>query len=231
MAILTFVPAGLFAIGWVFFGRTDGAWAILGILTAACSAVTVYCTAMIYVSLKPIQRWSNAWVAPNYLILSLAIGSVWLAFLAAAFDVQQWVFPAFATLALLVAGLAKLGYWEFIDTTGSVSTAETATGLGDFGRVRLFQAPHTEANYLLKEMGFRIARKHAGRLRLIAFSAGFVLPALLVLATLVVESRIADSLVLLAAAVLASGGVLLERWLFFAEAKHTVTLYYNEARA
>jgi DMSO reductase anchor subunit len=26
-------------------------------------------------------------------------------------------------------------------------------------------------------------------------------------------------------------GVLIERWLFFAEAKHTVTLYYGQSRA
>jgi DMSO reductase anchor subunit len=34
----------------------------------------------------------------------------------------------------------------------------------------------------------------------------------------------------LAAALVATAGVLVERWLFFAEAKHTVTLYYG-ARA
>ncbi len=31
----------------------------------------------------------------------------------------------------------------------------------------------------------------------------------------------------LLAAALASAGVVIERWLFFAEAKHTVTLYYG----
>jgi DMSO reductase anchor subunit len=34
----------------------------------------------------------------------------------------------------------------------------------------------------------------------------------------------------LAAALSASLGVLIERWLFFAEAKHTVTLYYGARR-
>jgi DMSO reductase anchor subunit len=29
------------------------------------------------------------------------------------------------------------------------------------------------------------------------------------------------------AALIGTGGVLVERWLFFAEAKHTVTLYYG----
>lgn len=33
------------------------------------------------------------------------------------------------------------------------------------------------------------------------------------------------------AALAAIGGVLAERWLFFAEARHTVTLYYGTAEA
>ena len=231
MALVTYVPAGLYAIGWVFLGRNDGIWALLGLLAALCAAVTVWCTAMIYVSLKPIQRWSNGWVAPNYLILALATGAAWLAFLAAAFGMAHWLFAALATVALLVAGLAKLGYWQFIDTSRAASTPESATGIGGFGRVRLFEAPHTEENYLLKEMGYRIARKHAARLRTIAFLAGFVLPALLILLTLFIDSRLGDSLLLLAAALLATGGALVERWLFFAEAKHSVTLYYGAASA
>ena len=55
-----------------------------------------------------------------------------------------------------------------------VSTAESATGLGDLGRVRLLEAPHSESNYLMQEMGYRIARKHADKLRRIALLAGFV---------------------------------------------------------
>ncbi|MEZ5865393.1 MAG: hypothetical protein R3D25_15495 [Geminicoccaceae bacterium] len=31
-------------------------------------------------------------------------------------------------------------------------------GLGDRGTVRLVEPPHTERNYILDEMGFRIAR-------------------------------------------------------------------------
>jgi DMSO reductase anchor subunit len=38
-------------------------------------------------------------------------------------------------------------------------------------------------------------------------------------------------IIALVAAVLAQLGVLVERWLFFAEAKHAVTLYYGAERA
>src|SRR5438128_795382 len=84
--------------------------------------------------------------------------------------------------ATLAAAL-KLRYWRFIDTTAAASTTATATGLGP-GTVRLLENPHTEENYLMREMGFQVARKHATRLRWIAVIAGFALPFALVLLAL-----------------------------------------------
>ena len=79
-------------------------------------------------------------------------------------------------------------------TTGRVRqecrpAAESATGLGGLGEVRLLDTPHTADNYLFTEMGYRIARKHAAKLRRVAIRGGF------------------------------------------AEAKHTVTLYYGSSSA
>jgi DMSO reductase anchor subunit len=79
-------------------------------------------------------------------------------------------------------------------------------------------------------MGFRIARKHARKLRAIALTCGFAAPGLLSLTPFAVPGTIAV-LALLLAACLAIVGVLVERWLFFAEAKHVVTLYYGETTA
>src|SRR6202040_1219282 len=63
-AVATFLPAGVFGLAWVFFDRILF-WA--GWASAAMALVTIYCTAMIYASLKPIPRWHNAWVPLNYL--------------------------------------------------------------------------------------------------------------------------------------------------------------------
>jgi DMSO reductase anchor subunit len=222
VSLATYVPAGLFALLWVFGGRLSP---VLGLLTAIGAVATVICTAMIYRSLKPIQRWCNGWVVPNYVALSAMTGALWLAALAALFGaLPAWLVWLSLTL-ILVGALLKLGYWRFIDRTRSASTAETATGLGRFGKVRLLDPPHTEENYLLQEMGYRIARKHASRLRLIAATLGFALPLVLMLGALALPDAA------MAAAVLASLGILVERWLFFAEAKHTVTLYYGAATA
>ena len=66
-SVLTFLPAAVFGIGWVFFGTTSGLVGLCGILIAAFAAATIYCTGMIYASLKPIHQWHNPWVVPNYL--------------------------------------------------------------------------------------------------------------------------------------------------------------------
>ena len=77
-------------------------------------------------------------------------------------------------------------------------------------------------------MGFRIARKHANRLRRISRVAGFAVPAILTLVALFFgggAGLVAAALAVASAAL----GLLVERWLFFAEAKHTVMLYYGAA--
>jgi DMSO reductase anchor subunit len=223
---LTFLPIGIFGIGWVFFGTTGGVVGLCGGLAAALGAATICCTGMIYASLKPIHQWHNRWVVPNYFALGLMSGYLVLDFLVRFWAPRPTGVALLTLLVVLVAWWTKERYWRFIDTTSAPSTVDSATLLGSRGKVRLFEPPHTEENYLLKEMGFRLARKHRARLRRIARLAGFVLPALLTLVALLFGGAIA---VIAAgfAVVSAALGLVAERWLFFAEAKHTVMLYYG----
>ena len=199
-------------------------------LTALLAVVTVYCTAMIYASLKPIPRWHHPWVPLNYLLLGLMTGALLLQALLGLFGRLPPPVSWF-TDVVLVVGLAAAS-----SPIGRPSTArrrraraESATGLGALGRVRLLEAPHTEDNYLMKEMGHSIARKHAGKLRRLAIGFGFLLPLLLSLLCPALPPLAGARWLAVLAAVSGLCGVLLERWLFFAEAKHSVTLYYGAA--
>ena len=229
-SLITYIPTLVFAIGWVLLERNSGAWGLFGLIAAVWSAITVYCTGMIYASLKPIQRWHNGYVVPCYLLLGAMSGALWLNALAHLFGLSSNGLTLLAIIALVIGWPAKLAYWRFIDDTRSESTPETATGLGHLGKVRLLEAPHTEDNYLMREMGFRIARKHAYRLRAFATIFAFVLPFLLTALTLALVQPVAGTAAVLAAVSVVLG-LLIERWLFFAEAKHTVTLYYGQSRA
>jgi sulfite dehydrogenase (quinone) subunit SoeC len=225
LAVKTSVPALLFAIGWVLFGATSGFVGLCGLIAAALAAATIYCTGMIYASLRPIHQWHNCWVVPNYLALGLMAGLLLLDLLERFWVPWPFVTAILTLLAIIAAWSFKEAYWRFIDTTSAPSTVASATGLGRRGRVRLLEPPHTQDNYLLQEMGYRIARKHRVRLRGIARVAGFALPALLTLVALVASDAAAIAAAL--AVVSAGLGLVVERWLFFAEAKHTVILYYG----
>ena len=224
-SLAAFLPAVLLGGAWFFAGVV---WIWAGWLAAALSLLTVYCTAMIYASLRTVPRWHSGWVPLNYLLLSLMSGALMLQGLLALFFAARPEISWFSVAAILAAALGKIGYWRAIDRAGPLSTSESATGLGALGKVRLLEAPHTEENYLMREMGHAIARKHTGRLRAISLLLAFALPLALSLLALAFSGWPAIIATVLAAA---SGmiGILVERWLFFAEAKHAVTLYYGAA--
>jgi DMSO reductase anchor subunit len=227
MALVTYLPALGFAAAWWFAGAASGAAVVLGLLAAVCGIATVYCQAMIYMTLKPVRQWRNGLVMPNFLLLALFTGAVWLA-AAAAFDdaAAGRIVAAIGIVFAVAAGLVKLMYWRQIDAAPPVATIESATGLGKLGQVRMLEAPHTEENYLLREMGYAIARRHATRLRKIALAVAVIVPVVL-LAACIAMGALAETILLPAAALAAILGVYIERWLFFAEATHTVTLYYG----
>lgn len=233
-ALATYGPAGLYALAWVGLERPAGgwglAWGLLGLLTAALALGTVGCTAMIYVALTPIQRWANRWVLPNYLALALLSGALWLHLLVRLVAAPHPAVPGLALAALLLAWALKRGYWRFIDRTAGPATPASATGLKGLGPVRLFEAPATQESYVMREMGYRIARKHARRLRRLATGLAFALPLALTLAALLLPGP-AAALAAGLAALSAAAGILIERWLFFAEARHAVTLYYGAQTA
>lgn len=226
-AVTTFVPAGLFGLGWVLLGR-DGGWAgAAGLVAAACAAMTVCTTAMIYASLKPIAQWSSRFTLPAYLIFAAMTGCVLFNALLALSGQTSSLVLGLALLLTAVGWGWKAATWRHNDRLDSGTTLNSATGLKG-GEVRSIEWPHTEENYLLKEMGFVVARKHAERLRRIAQALAFALPLLLLAAAFLLSgSRWPAAVPATLAAVSQIAGMLVERWLFFAEAKHTVALYYG----
>jgi DMSO reductase anchor subunit len=225
-AVLTYIPALLFALGWIVFETYQGAWLIAGIATALAALVTVACTGMIYASLRAIPRWTDATVVPVYLVFALASGgaATFTVFTTIASPAPEWAWAV--ALVISAAWALKLVYWQRIDNAAPVATAESATGLGGIGRVSLFEAPHTSDNYIMREMGYRIARKHAGRLRMIAIFLGMAIPVPAFLAAGFMGGIPTTFLAFVGLAALAAG-ILVERWLFFAEARHAATLFYG----
>lgn len=207
LAVLALGFMGLYAIGLVFF---DARWRIFGIPGGLFSLATVFATSMIYTQMRTVPRW-NHWSPP---VLFLAYAVAGGALLTGRVSLAIWLFPLVAVLQVIA--------WLDQDRREQASDTDmgTATGLGGLGAVRAFESPHTGDSYLTKEMVFRIGRKHATTLKAIALFLAFVLPVILLLlpfhhvfALLAVLSHLT--------------GVLAQRWVFFAEARHVVGLYYG----
>jgi DMSO reductase anchor subunit len=226
IAVATMAAAAVFAFAWVILEQPGGWWGAAGLLAALGAVATVLSTGMIYAVLKPIRQWRDPLVVPLYLLFALATGAAWLNAVLGTLVGSSATASLGAIVALALAWAAKLAYWRRIDRGRSPSTPESATGLGGLGPVRLLMSPHTEENYLLREMGFRVARKHAVKLRAIAVLLGFGLAVALIVAGWLL-SAMAGAFCAILAALSATVGTLVERWLFFAEARHTVTLYYG----
>ena len=223
LAVATLCLFGLYTLIWMI-GGTRPIW--LGLPTALLSVLTVYATAMIYTQLRTVPLWHSALTPLCYLGFSLASGYL----LATAFGAASGSQAVAATLlAIALAWGIKLAWWNRAGSNtlkALGSSPETATGLGFIGHVRLLERPHTGENYLTKEMVHVIGRKHAAKLRMIALALGAGLPFLI---ALIVWIAAASPLWLLIASVTMLAGLFVERWLFFAEARHAVALYYGDS--
>ena len=207
LAVAALTVLGLFAIGALM----STVWQPLGYIGAVLAVLTVFATSMIYAQLKTVPRW-NHWSTPVlFMLLSLGGGGL--------LAMQVWpatIFLALAGVVQLVAWLSGDGRFESRGTD-----IGTATGLGIRGIVRAFEPPHTGNNYLLKEMVHKVGRKHAVKLRIIAFVLMIVAP----LGLLIISY---DVPMVILAAILNATGTFAQRWLFFAEAEHVVGLYYGK---
>ena len=203
-AIAALAVNGLFAAAVIFAGWI--AWP-LGWLGAALAVVTVFTTSMIYAQLRTVPRWRHWSVPALYIAAGLAGGAL----------LTGWA--DMALLFLVLGAIMQVVQWIVGDgaLARSGTTLGTATGLGDRGTVRAFEPPHTGPNYLTREMVHVVARKHARALRILALAFAWLLPILLVM----------TPVPMLLTAAIHLGGLMVSRWLFFAEAEHVVGLYYG----
>jgi len=204
----------------------------LAIAVVVLSCLTLYFTAMIYASLKPIRQWNTPRVPMSYAALGHASGALLVVALLRAHDESSFGFAIVAGALLAAAAVVKLDYYAYIAGDIRRMTIEqaigVAQGVGPPGahasrmQARLLDVGHSRGTFLTHEFGYTLRAGQRTSLRLLVWIAGFVVPALWLLAGLDDAE----------AAALAMGTCLLgigaERWLFFAEARHTVRLYHGD---
>lgn len=223
LAIATMVLFGIYALVWIF---TSERWIWLGFAVSLLAAITVFATAMIYGQLKTVPNWHTNWTPACYLAFALASSALLTAGIGTAESLFGFPVALWTAALLVIAWAVKFIWWNHagqISFTQTGSDTGTATGLGHLGTVRLLERPHTGENYLTREMVHQIGRKHARKLRVIALFLGLGLPLTL---TFIAMGTGQPAILFLIGFVCMMAGLFAERWLFFAEAKHAVSLYY-----
>jgi DMSO reductase anchor subunit len=221
-AVATYIPALLFGLLWSDLVPSQGVVGILGFVTATLAIVTVICTGKIYSTLTTIRAWNQPLTVPVYVVFSLATGSALLMAIATVFERFQVFQLALACATLLLLAVLKWLYWRAIDRAPRDRTMSSATGLGP--NVGQWEVPHTSANYVQKEMGFVVARRHAGKLRNLFYM-------LLLLTAFIYAGCLASPWFSWLAVPTLMLAAWVERWLFFAQGEHVVTLYYGNQTA
>lgn len=201
------------------FIALTAAWALLGtngpafpILAIALSLVLWYCTAMIYACIRFIQEWAHPLTIVNYVMLGLSSGAVLYSALVAPTAVP-WAIGAtvlaWITRAIALRRNARLK---------PKSTTQTATGV-NHARVVQKSMGFTGGSFNTREF-FHGATAAAMRNARVGFQVfAFALPIVLLLW--------GSGAALLLAIPIQFAGLLAERWVFFAQARHPQNIYYQ----
>ena len=223
---IAFMPLALVYVASIWFDAPLWLRETFGFLTAVLAWITVFSTGMIYACLKTIRQWNTPLVPANYLALGYASGSLLLLLGAVYAGLDTTPFIAMSALIISIAAVLKAIYYFWIRSPGLTPTINTATGLTR-AKVKLLDAGHTHGTFLTQEFGFQIARQKASLLKVVVFVVGFMVPGLMLVSVFNQQGGQAAALVAAMAGIL---GAAVERWLFFAEARHVVNLYHGAQR-
>ena len=219
-----FYPVCLIWLACDFFMGNTTTTKFLGLLTAFLCIVILICTGMIYASLKTIRQWHTALTPVNFVLLGLLLGALILGFMLASQGLSTATLMSVALGVVVLAALAKIVYFYWIGQPAG-PTINTALGFTR-ATVRLLDVGNSSDTFHNKEFGYQVDKVKLIWLRTISMILMALLPLLLISG---VFGEVGSSTLLLAA-LCAYAGVFVERWLFFAEARHVVNLYHGFQR-
>jgi DMSO reductase anchor subunit len=237
MALLAFGAS--YAAAW-FLNLTSAVRVLLSAVTLLCAWGTLLCTAMIYASLKPIRQWHTWRVPVNYLLLGHASGALLVAAIARASGLALSLAGGIAGVLLVLAAIARFEYLRYVAGGVGAITLEQAIGVPQGvgpkpvpGRqadarsimsARLFDSGNSRGTFLTREFLAPMSSQRRIVLLSLMWACAFALPIVwLIVAPL-------DWPWALLAVVACIIGLLAERWLFFADARHTVRLFHGDRR-
>jgi DMSO reductase anchor subunit len=188
-------------------GRVEQALLVGWLAAIACVALFV-CTGMIYACLKFLQEWHSPLTVLNFALLGVASGLT----LAAALE------PRYALAAILATALAGAGRVASLARNARLKPRSSLSSAIGIKHPRIAQKAQgaIAGSFNTREFFHGRGPLVLRNVKWLFIAAAFVIPAALLLAGLPA-----------AAFVVQFGGLLAERWFFFAQANHPQNLYYQ----
>ncbi len=198
---------------------------LIGIIGVAASLTLFLCTGMIYACIRFLQEWATPLTVVNFVMLGLASGFT-VATVYATFSAPNLInmFGGWAIVFTAVAGITRISALIRNARIKPKSTATTAIGVRH-SKIRQTAQGAMGGSFNTREY---FHGKPASFLRLVKWgflTMVFVIP--LILLALGLYKKVA--VVILLAAVIQYIGLLMERWFFFAQARHPQNIYYQTA--
>lgn len=215
----------LVALWWLAIatGASPSMLRVLSLLVIIGTFALWYCTAMIYACLRFLQEWAHPLTVVNFTLLGMSSGSVLLC--------------ALSSMAGQNALLEGLQYWALGSTLlawfmrrqalrrnarlSPASTLQSATGIQNPKLVQKSMGM-SAGSFNTREFFHGATAQTVRRMPYVFQILLFALPLLLV-AVLGAQSAMAWLLAVL----LQFAGLLAERWVFFAQARHPQNLFYQ----
>ncbi len=232
---LAFMPAAAIYVACWWWDAPPAARAALAVVVLLLAWTTLFCTAMIYASLKPIRQWHTRRVPLNFLLLGHASGALVVVAVLRGHGLAASHWALLAMALFVVAAIGKLEYWRYVRSGQRAVTLEQALGVAHGVRppaaagtppsimaARLLDAGHSRGTFLTREFVNHVAARRRMWVLAMAWGCGFLLPMIWLAVGLALWQGA------LLACVACAAGLLAERWLFFADARHTVRLYHGE---
>ncbi len=218
LALLLYPATALHLAALVFAWPRLAPWTLGSVILIALGVL--FSTGMIYACLRTVPRWHTPLTPTKYVVFGLMSGAVLLpAVLSLRPPEVGPIGRPMMAIAFLITGLL-LYLVDLLRHPAPAPTLNDALGFRR-GTVRLLDVGHSHGTFLTEEFGFSLARRHTQGLRVLALILAFVVPLALCGFT---QAFWLASLSCLT-------GLLVERWLFFAEAQHVVRLYHGQSVA
>ena len=214
------------ALWWALVWRSpEQAYTAVAWLALVGALLLWYCTAMIYACLRFIQEWAHPLTVVNFVLIGAASGGTWACVLAVSggqSQVVEWLAP----WVFLLTVLALAARWATLARNAGLrarSTVQSATGIQN-ARVRQISMGFTAGSFNTREFFHDASQWAVLRVKWLALAGLFGVPLIL---QILMSSQHLPEMVWWLVLVVQAAGVLAERWLFFAQAKHPQNIYYQ----